>query len=76
METIKQQQQIILLQLQNNLRKPIEVPEVTGIPLKTLEELLNLEQSVAAQGEHKQKLVGVDIGQKYNLMRLLNHHSF
>uniref|UniRef100_A0A3Q3JNL4 DUF4806 domain-containing protein n=1 Tax=Monopterus albus TaxID=43700 RepID=A0A3Q3JNL4_MONAL len=57
METIKQQQQIILLQLQNNLRKPIEVPEVTGIPLKTLEELLNLEQSVAAQGEHKQKLV-------------------
>ncbi len=33
LETLKQQQHMILLQLQNNFQRPVEVPEVSGFPL-------------------------------------------
>uniref|UniRef100_A0A671RFG5 DUF4806 domain-containing protein n=1 Tax=Sinocyclocheilus anshuiensis TaxID=1608454 RepID=A0A671RFG5_9TELE len=57
LETIKQQQQMILLQLQNSYPRPVEVPEVSGFPLTSLNELMKLEESIAAVGEYRQKLV-------------------
>jgi len=57
METIKHQQQMILLQLQTT-RQPMEVPDVSGIPLTSLDELIKLEESIASQVEYKRKLVG------------------
>ena len=56
METIKHQQQLILLQLQT--RQPMGVPDVSGIPLTSLDELIKLEESIASQVEYKRKLVG------------------
>ena len=57
METIKHQQQMILLQLQTN-HQPMEVPDVSGIPLTSLDELIKLEENIASQVEYKRKLVG------------------
>ena len=37
--------------------QPTEVPEVSGIPLKSLDDLKNLEESIATQ-ENKERLVG------------------
>ncbi|XP_062335854.1 uncharacterized protein LOC134035067 [Osmerus eperlanus] len=56
METIKHQQQMILLHLQTT-RQPMEVPDVSGIPLTSLDELIKLEDSIASQVEYKRKLV-------------------
>ncbi len=48
---------MILLQLQNNFQRPVEVPEVSGFPLTSLNELVKLEETIAAQVEYRQKLV-------------------
>lgn len=56
METIKQQQQMILLQLQTKYPHPVKVPELSGFPLTSLNELVKLEERIAAQVEYRRKL--------------------
>lgn len=58
LETVKQNQKMILLQLQRSSHQPIEVPEVSGIQLKSLDDLRMLEENIATNVEYKQKLVG------------------
>lgn len=58
LETVKQNQQMILLHLQRSSQQPIVVPEITCIPLKSLDDLKMLEESIATQAEYKEKLVG------------------
>ena len=58
LEAVRQNQQIILLQLQRS-QQPVEVPvEIYGIPLTSLDDLRMLEENITAQAEIKQKLVG------------------
>ena len=58
LEVIKQNQQLILLQLQRS-QQPVEVPEVSGIPLASQEDLRRLEERISANAEYKQNLVGI-----------------
>lgn len=50
---------MILLQLQRSSHQPIEVPEVSGIQLKSLDDLRMLEENSATNVEYKQKLITV-----------------
>ena len=60
LETVKQNQQLMMLQLQRLVPAgvPAGVPELTEIPLNSLEELRTLEGSINSQAEYKRNLVG------------------
>ena len=55
LEVIKQTQQLLLLQMQRS-QQPVEVPEVSGLPLATQDDLRRLEGRIS-NVECKQNLV-------------------
>ncbi|TRY58333.1 hypothetical protein DNTS_031777 [Danionella cerebrum] len=57
LETIKQQQQMILLQLESKGFGTLEVMEVSGFPLSSIEEMVQIEEVAAAQVDYRQKLI-------------------